>query len=69
MSKATTTPTEARPQEIKAPKTLMVREVVPWFIVAIMTFAVAGTITGWFIHSNVAISNQASIAAASKDGQ
>jgi hypothetical protein len=47
----------------------MVREVVPWFIVTIMTFAVAGTIAGWFIHSNVAISNQAAIAAASKESR
>jgi hypothetical protein len=65
MSKASI-PTQA-PEATKAPRTLMVREVVPWFLVTILTFAAAGTISGWFLHANVAVSNQAIIAAASKD--
>ncbi|BAS17603.1 hypothetical protein AHiyo8_59060 [Arthrobacter sp. Hiyo8] len=49
MSKSTLTTTEVT----KAPKTIPLREALPWFIVAIMTFAIAGIVSGWFIRSNV----------------
>lgn len=44
---------ELRPQEAKQPKTVAVREIVPWLIITAMAFGVAGIITGWFIHANV----------------
>jgi len=54
-------------QEVtKAPKTVPLREALPWFIVAIMIFAIAGIISGWFFRSQVTASNQAAIAAVSK---
>lgn len=44
---------ELRPQEPSQPKTVAVREIVPWLIITAMAFGVAGIIGGWFIHSNV----------------
>lgn len=44
---------ELRPQEPKQPKTVAVREIVPWLVITAMSFGIAGIIGGWFIHSNV----------------
>ncbi|NQD42379.1 hypothetical protein [Glutamicibacter halophytocola] len=61
-----TSKTTAPVQVTKEPKMVMLREVVPWFIVAIMAFAVAGTITGWFLRSDVAKIDQTYVAVESK---
>ncbi|MET4003878.1 hypothetical protein ABIB48_002616 [Arthrobacter sp. UYCu511] len=61
-----TTQETTRTQEIKEPKTIAVREAVPWLIVAIMAFAIAGLITGWTLRSEVAVSQQSAVAVASK---
>lgn len=36
----------------KAPKTIQLKVVAPWFIVAVMTAGVVGLIGGWFIHAD-----------------
>lgn len=54
-------------QEVKQPKTIAVREVVPWLIVIFMMASVAGVITGWFIRSNVAAETQHQVALVSKE--
>lgn len=55
-----------RIQEVKAPMTIAVREATAWLLVAILAFAVAGVITGWFLRSNVAVEQQTAVAMASK---
>lgn len=46
-------PTPTTTDVTKAPKTILFREALPWFIVAIMTFAIVGLISGWQLRSNV----------------
>ena len=46
---------------------VMLREVIPWLLVAIFAFSVAGVITGWFIHASVATDFQTEVAVVSKD--
>lgn len=53
--------------EPKAPKTVLVRELIPWMIVAMFTFTTTGLITGWFFHANVAASTQTVQAPVSKE--
>lgn len=55
------------PQEVKQPKTIAVREVVPWLIVIFMTAAIAGVITGWFVRSTVVAETQHQVALVSKE--
>ncbi|MFJ6416500.1 hypothetical protein [Paeniglutamicibacter sp. NPDC091659] len=53
-------------QVTKDPKMIAVREALPWLLVAIMTFAIAGIITGWFMRSYAVTEQQTAIALASK---
>ncbi|WP_127886365.1 hypothetical protein [Rathayibacter festucae] len=53
----TNAPTPAMP---KQPRTVALGVALPWLLVAIMTFAVAGVITGWTLRSeNMAQVNEA----------
>lgn len=53
-------------QVTKEPMMISVREFVPWMIVAILLFAVAGIIAGWFIHVHAVNDAHEAVAIASK---
>lgn len=66
--KATSKTTQQAPFQVTPdPKMVMLREVIPWLLVAIFAFSVAGVITGWFIHASVATDFQTEMAIVSKD--
>lgn len=43
---------DTREQEVKLPKTIQVKVLVPWAIVAFMVTVITSLIFGWFIHVN-----------------
>lgn len=53
----------------KAPKSITVRELIPWVIVVVMVFSIAGLVSGWFIRSNVAADKEQAVAAVASKGQ
>jgi uncharacterized membrane protein len=61
MSKATTDRSE-----VKQPRTIAVREFIPWLLVTVLVFSVFGVITGWFLHNNVVQDAAAAVASMSK---
>lgn len=42
-----------QPQAIKEPRTVRVREIIPWGIVTVFTALTIGLIVGWFIHADM----------------
>lgn len=60
------TTTKQNKQDVK-PKTVALREVVPWFLVAIMTFAVAGVVAGWTFRSHTIAETTNAVALTSKE--
>ena len=61
-----TSKNQAPVQVTKEPAMISVREIVPWFIIAIMVFAIAGIISGWFIHVYAVNDAQTTVTIASK---
>ncbi|MWV58218.1 hypothetical protein [Rathayibacter sp. VKM Ac-2754] len=49
----------------KKPRTIALSVSLPWFIVAIMTFALAGIITGWTLRSHNVSQIEQAVAAGS----
>ncbi|QHF24217.1 hypothetical protein GTU73_09470 [Rathayibacter sp. VKM Ac-2804] len=49
----------------KKPRTIELSVALPWFIVAVMTFALAGIITGWTLRSENVSQIEQAVAAAS----
>lgn len=41
---------QVQPSVIKEPRKILVREIIPWAIVAVFVAASIGTIGGWFLH-------------------
>jgi hypothetical protein len=51
------------PSEHKAPKTVLVRELIPWMLVTVFVFSTIGLVAGWFFHANVAVEKTQAVAA------